>query len=240
MPTLEEKPMLTPPPSPPPSPLMQNRTQLPQVGVFPRKSTTLPARVNPSDVYKMGSEEDDIMINGSLGMHNTSSSSIEHNSGRYRSHSTHKEPENLDCINELIEEGLVPEETERTNRYSNHYHHQPRQNNRRRHSETRRPHYVNVSIDMEPETHNTSYLHLYHQTNRHHRHSTNSQPTSTVSHHQQVPQYVDNEELRRDGNRIKTNKKRSSADQWWLRYENGYKTGDSSSVYPYRSMTMQQ
>ena len=232
--------MLTPPPSPPPSPLTQNRTQLPQVGDFPRKATTLPARVNPSDIFnKMDSEEDDIMLNGSLGMSNTSSSSIEHNSGRYRSHSTHKEPENLDCINELIEEGLAPEETERSNRYSNHYHHQPRNTNRRRHSETRRPNYVNISVDMEPENHDTSYLHQPHQTHRH-RNSTGSQSTSTVSHHQQVPRYVDSEELWRDGNRIKTNKKRSSADQWWLRYENGYKTGDSSSVYPYRSMTMQQ
>ena len=240
MPTLEEKPMLTPPPSPPPSPLTQNRIQLPQVGDFPRKATTLPARVNPTDIFnKMDSEEDDIMINGSLGMSNTSSSSIEHNSGRYRSHSTHKEPENLDCINELIEEGLAPEETERSNRYSNHYHHQPRNTNRRRHSETRRPNYVNISVDMEPENHDTSYLHQPHQTHRH-RNSTGSQSMSTVPHHQQVPRYVDSEELWRDGNRIKTNKKRSSADQWWLRYENGYKTGDSSSVYPYRSMTMQQ
>lgn len=238
MPTLEEKPMLTPPPSPPPTPPQSSHAHLSKVGNLPRKATTLPARVDPSEVFTLSSEGEGErpLSNGSIGhIHTSSVSSLDRNSTHHRPNSSHgKDPENLDCINELIEEGLDNDRQP----HANHYHSKQQNYYQRRHHSASQPHYVNVTVETQPEVKDLGN-HYHHQGSsgvRRHRHSTGSQsmlvhqPLSSSSHN-------GNDELWRQS---KMGKKRSSADQWWLRYENGYKTGDSSSVYPYRSMTMQQ
>lgn len=107
LPTLEEKPSTPSPPSPPfhiPHILAFN----PQ-GEFPTKARTLPARVNPSDVFTLGSLESSSSLD--------TGSTQDNRYSRYSQASYGKEADNLDCINELLEEGLetVVGDTDRWN-----------------------------------------------------------------------------------------------------------------------------
>lgn len=104
LPTLEEKEL---PSTPPSLTILQ--------GEPPRKASTLPARVDPSDIFTMGPNlSNNYIFNDSRERLDPSLGSVE------EIHDQHEEIDNLDCINELLEEGLSKHRQYQYNHHSNH------------------------------------------------------------------------------------------------------------------------